>query len=232
MAEGSETQLPPAAWRDASDAPDEHLLPGGAAARLPLSVILARLCEHPEPRISVAELTHLFGGRAMGALLFIFGLACMLPLPPGATTIFGFPLVLLAPQLIIGSSAPWLPKGVRDRTIATADLKKGLPPLIPWLRRLEAVSRPRLSFLFGSVGERLIGLVCFLLALVLILPIPGGNFLPAIAVSMLSFALIQRDGAIALVGYLVAIASASVLVLAAHVIVSMFRHVWEVVTAA
>lgn len=231
MAEGSETQLPPVSWREVEDAPDPVHLPE-SETRLPLSGILAGLCDYAEPRISVAELMHLFGGRAMGALLFVFGLACMLPLPPGATTIFGFPLVLLAPQLIIGSSVPWLPKAVRSRTLATADLKKGLPRLIPWLRRLEAVSRPRLAILFGPVGERLIGLVCFLLALVLILPIPGGNFLPAIAVSMLSFALIQRDGLIALIGYAVAVASASVLVLAAHVIVTMFRHVWDVVTAA
>ena len=40
----------------------------------------------------------MFGGRAIGALLFVFGLICTLPLPPGATTIFGFPLLLLAPQ--------------------------------------------------------------------------------------------------------------------------------------
>lgn len=226
MSEGSDT---PASWRSTAD---EHVLTHEAEERLPLSTILQQLCDYPQSRISISELMHLFGGRAMGALLFVFGLACMLPLPPGATTIFGLPLVLLAPQLIIGAEAPWLPRRVRFSSIATEDLQKGLPRLIPWLKRLEAISRPRVAFLFGSVGERLIGLVCLLLGLVLILPIPGGNFLPAIAVSMLSFALIQRDGVIALMGYAVAIASASVLVLAAHVIVTMFRHVWDVVAAA
>lgn len=145
-----------------------------------------------------------FGGRAIGALLFIFGLACTLPLPPGATTIFGFPLLLLAPQLVIGSRAPWLPERVKSRTLSTADLKKALPKAIPTLQKVEAISKPRLVFLFGSVGERVLGLVCTALALVLILPIPGGNILPAMAVSALSFALIQRDGIIALVGYALA----------------------------
>jgi hypothetical protein len=200
--------------------------------QLPLSSVLAGIAEHDGARISVAELTQKFGGRAIGALLFIFGLACMLPLPPGATTIFGFPLVLLAPQLIIGASVPWLPSGVKDRTIATDDLRKGLPRLVAGLRRVEAVSKPRLSLLFNPVGERLIGVVCLALALVLILPIPGGNILPALAVSALSFALIQRDGVIALIGYAIAIASASVLVLAAHIIVSMFTHFWGLVTGA
>ena len=229
MVEGSNTPAPPASWRAP---PEEHVLAHEAETRLPLSAILEALCDYPQSRISVAELMHLFGGRAMGALLFIFGLACMLPLPPGATTIFGLPLVLLAPQLIIGAEAPWLPKKMRSSSLATEDLQKGLRRLVPWLKRLEAVSRPRFTFLFGAVGERLIGVVCLLLGLVLILPIPGGNFLPAIAVSMLSFALIQRDGLIALIGYAVAVASASVLVLAAHIIVSMFHHMVAVLTAA
>jgi hypothetical protein len=201
-------------------------------AELPLSVVLAEIAEHGEDRISVEELTHRFGGRAIGALLFVFGLACMLPLPPGATTIFGFPLVLLAPQLIIGAGVPWLPARVKESTISTAHLKEGLPRFIRVLRKVEAVSKPRFVLLFGPVGERLIGVVVLALALVLILPIPGGNILPAMAVSALAFALIQRDGLIALVGYALAITSASVLALAAHIIVRMFLHVWGIVTAA
>ena len=199
---------------------------------LPLSAILDDILEHHEPRISVAELTHMFGGRAIGALLFVFGLACTLPLPPGATTIFGFPLVLLAPQLIIGASAPWLPARLKSQTIALDDLRKGLPRVIRLLRRVEAVSKPRMTMLLNPIGERVIGVICLALALVLILPIPGGNILPALAVSTLSFALIQRDGLIAILGYLLAFTSASVLALAAHVIVRMLLHIWQVVTVA
>jgi hypothetical protein len=198
----------------------------------PLSAVLQDIADHDQPRISVEQLMQKFGGRAIGALLFIFGLACMLPLPPGATTIFGFPLLLLAPQLVIGASAPWLPERVKRRTLSTADLRKGLPRLIPSLRRVEAISRPRLVFLFGGLGERALGVVCTALALVLILPIPGGNILPAMAVSALSFALIQRDGLIALLGYALAVTSASILVLAAHIIVRMFLHAWAVISPA
>jgi hypothetical protein len=203
-----------------------------SATELPLSAVLRDIVEHSEARISVDELMHRFGGRAIGALLFIFGLACTLPLPPGATTIFGFPLLLLAPQLIIGGGSPWLPARLTRRTISTAELKSGLPKVIPWLQRVEAVSKPRLGILFGRTGERLIGIVCTVLALVLILPIPLGNILPALAVSVLSFSLIQRDGLIALFGYVLAVTSASVLVLAAHIIVRTFQHMLSVMTAA
>jgi hypothetical protein len=192
--------------------------------REPLSVVLDDLSRGETLQISVDELTVRFGGRALGALLFMFSLACLLPLPPGATTILGLPLVLLAPQLLFGTGAPWLPRAVRERQIATADLRNGLPRLLPWLRRIEAVSKPRLAGLFGPVGRRIIGLVCSLLALVLILPIPLGNMLPALAVSVLSFSLIQRDGVIALIGLAIAAASAGVLALAAHIVVKALQQ--------
>lgn len=196
-----------------------------------LSDILKALADHEEPQISVAQMVERFGGRALGGLLLIFGLACSLPLPPGGTTIFGAPLLLLAPQLVIGARHPWLPSKVRRGSMATADLRKGLPRILPWVRRIEAVSRPRFGFLFGGVGERVIGVTCTLLAAILILPIPLGNMLPAAAVSVLSLALIQRDGLLALFGYALTAASFGVLVLAGsllthgfHQLLGLFSH--------
>ena len=199
-------------------------MPAAAHHRLPLSTLLQSLADRDTAEVSIGELMELFGGRAMGALLLVFGLVCTLPLPPGGTTIFGAPLLLLAPQLVAGSRAPWLPAGLRARTLATADLRRGLPRFLKWLVRIEAVSRPRLIFLFGPVGDRLIGLVCTVLALVLILPIPLGNILPAASVSVLSLALVQRDGVLALAGYALAAASAGVLVLAAEIIGALFER--------
>jgi hypothetical protein len=190
----------------------------------PLSEVLQEIADAPSERITINELSARFGGRALGALLLIFGILCLLPLPPGGTTIFGLPLLLLAPQLMMGARAPWLPQSLRCREIALDDLRSGLPRVVRWLRRIEALSRPRFIFLFGGVGQRLIGFVCTLLALVLILPIPLGNLLPAAAVCVLSLSLVQRDGLLALLGYAAAATSASVLVLAAHLIIRVFEQ--------
>lgn len=197
----------------------------------PLSVLLRETAARPGT-VCVSDLMETFGGRAVGALILIFALICLLPLPPGATTIFGAPLLLLAPQLAFGSRAPWLPAALKNKAIKTADLRRGLPKVLIWVERMEAVTRPRLTFLFGSVGERLIGLVCTALAFVLILPIPLGNMLPAAAVSVLAFALIQRDGVLALVGYGLVALSASVLILAANMIARVLQHLVITVTGA
>jgi hypothetical protein len=200
--------------------------------RQPLSAILREVSEQTGPTISVGELTERFGGRAMGALLLVFGLACTLPLPPGGTTIFGAPLVLLAPQVAAGSRAPWLPGRLRRKAVAVADFRKGLPRVLVWLERVEALSRPRLPFLFGGWGDRAIGATCTVLALVLILPIPLGNILPAASVSVLSFSLLQRDGLLALLGYALAAVSAGLLVLSAGLLASLAGPVLELVGVA
>jgi hypothetical protein len=198
----------------------------------PLSAILRDVVDGDAERVCVSDLMEHFGGSAMGAILLIFGLACLLPLPPGSTTILGAPLMLLAPQLAFGRQSPWIPKSLWTRSIAVSDLRRGLPKVLKWLERMEAVSRPRLTFLFGSIGRRMIGLVCSVLALVLILPIPAGNFVPAISVSLLSLSLLQRDGYLALAGYAAAAASAAILVLAFGLIRSVLLHLITVLWGA
>lgn len=196
----------------------------------PLSVILRDLCD--EPRITVGEIVQRFGRRAFGALLFVFSTPNLLPLPPGSSTALGLPLVLLSPQVAIGVHAPWLPRFVDDREISGADLSRFFRPLLNVVEKIEKVSRPRLAFMFGGVGDRLIGVVCTLLALVLILPIPFGNMLPALTIGVLGFSLVQRDGLFALLGYGLAAVSAGVLVFAADVVIDAVRHLVNWLNAA
>ena len=196
-------------------APDTH-------AR-PLSQVVRDLAGSEAQSISLGEMVDALGASALAGLILVFGLACALPLPPGATTVFGLPLVFLSPQLLFDQARPWLPRRLRERRMSMADVRSALQRMAPWLSRMEAISRPRLGFVVGVHGRRLIGLICTLFALVLILPIPLGNMLPAAAVTVFSLALIQRDGAIAMAGYVVAAASVGVLVLAANLVGAVIK---------
>lgn len=184
--------------------------------REPLSAVLRHLCDaSDDDSLTVGEIVLLFGRRAFGALMFIFAIPNTLPLPPGSSSILGLPLVLLAPQVMLGFRRPWLPKFIYNRHVKSSDLHRLLDPLISKLERVEKISRPRLTFLFGPIGDRVIGVVCTLLAIVLIFPIPLGNLAPAICIGALSLGLFQRDGVIALVGYGVFVLSIGLLVLSA-----------------
>lgn len=188
----------------------------GAAA---LSTVLSRLADHPGPSVTLDELVRQFGARAFGALLFIFAVPNLLPLPPGSSTVLGAPLLLIGPQLAVGAAEPWLPKGVARQTIRTSVLADVCRRALPWVLKAERLSSRRLAALFGGPGHLIVGIVCTLLAMVLVLPIPLGNMLPALAIVVLGLSLTQRDGVLALAGYAIASVSAGVLLLSGHMIV-------------
>lgn len=196
--------------------------------RRPLSELLADLGDDPDPQVTVGEIVHRLGRRSFGALLFVFSAPNWLPLPPGSSTFLALPLLLLAPQIALGIRGPWLPGFVDRRTLKRADLANGLNKLIPTLRKIEKVSRPRLTFLFGPLGDRLIGLTVTLLSLVLLLPIFLGNMAPAAAIAAFGLALVQRDGILALIGYAIAGVSVGLLVVGWQVAAAFIGHILRV----
>jgi len=189
--------------------------PSGAPPYAALSELLRSLCDGPPGPVRVREIVDHFGHRAFGAALFVFSVPNLLPLPPGSSTFLGLPVLILAPQLAVGARRPWLPRSVGERTIDRATLTRVFNRLIPGLQRVETLLAPRLGFLFGPVGDRLIGATCFLMAIVLILPIPLGNMAPAATISVFALSLTQRDGLFALAGYAMTIGSLGLLVLGA-----------------
>ena len=178
------------------DEPHDH-----QERKLTLSEVMGEIAADPDPTVTLGEIIHRLGHRAFGAMFFVFAAPNWLPMPPGASTFLGFPLVLMTPQMIFGVRGPWLPNFIDERKIKRQHMTDAFRKLIPWLVKVEKVSRPRLTFLFGPVGDRVIAFVCFLLALVLILPIPLGNMAPAAAIAIFGLAMIQRDGVLALVAY-------------------------------
>lgn len=74
----------------------------------------------------------------------------------------------------------------------------------PWLERAERLLRPRASALALPPMEYVVGFVCLLLAVVLVLPIPLGNILPALAISLMALGVLERDGLWVLAGFIVA----------------------------
>jgi hypothetical protein len=190
--------------------------------RMSLSEILRDLCDLSHETEDFGSLTARFGRRAFGALLFLFAAPNLLPLPPGSSTFLGAPLLLFAPQLALGVPSPWLPARLRGRRLDMGVLRGVFLRLIPRVEQVERISTARLTFLFSPLGDRIIGVCCTVLAFVLMLPLPLGNLLPAVAISLFALALMQRDGALALAGYVATAVSLGVLALAAGVIHRLF----------
>ena len=172
-------------------------------------MLIALSADTLRERISVGDLLVALGDRATAALLFIFAFPNVLPTPPGTSTVLGAPLIFLAAQLMLGR-APWLPVFLAKRSMSRADFASLIKRIVPWLLRAESLLRPRLGTLARPPMENLIGLASLLLAVVLVLPIPLGNVLPALAISLLALGVLERDGIWVLTG--IAVAGAAVTV--------------------
>lgn len=187
-----------------------------------LSEILSGLAvDEGRPRVSVADLFEAMGDRAFGALILIFALPNIVPTPPGTSALTGTPLVFLAVQLMLGQK-PWLPRIIADRSMTRQDFATIVNRVTPWLARAERMLRPRLGFLVYPPAEYLIGFVCLALSLVLALPVPLGNMLPAIAICFFSFGILERDGICVLIGSAVSVVAVTVVAGVVYALVKGF----------
>jgi hypothetical protein len=154
--------------------------------------------------ITIAQLIAGIKTQALALLLIMFALPNILPSPPGTTTIFGAPLVLLTLQMALGREV-WLPRLVLDRALPRAALMAILAKAQPHFARVERLLRPRLLVLTAPISQRGLGVMMVVLSVLIMLPIPLANTGPAIAITLVAIGLIERDGLFILAGITAAI---------------------------
>jgi hypothetical protein len=174
---------------------------------------------HPAERIAFGDLLHGLGPRGFGLILLLLALPNSFPIPspPGVSTLFGVPMMLLAAQIALKRTHPWLPAFIRRKTIAREDLLRLLDKAEPWILKVERYLHPRLHHLTLGVSRRIGGLVAFLMAAIMSLPIVFGNFLPALAILLIALALTEDDGVLMLAGWTVAIIATAVIGLIVYI---------------
>ena len=165
------------------------------ARPLPLSQRLAQIVEEPGPdRLTFSELATQLHARTWGGLLVIFAAINVIPLPPGASIFFAIPLIIVTAQMAFGRASPWFPARIDRRGVTKEELRR-LIAKMEWIEvRVERMFKPRLATLTGPTATRLIGIVCFILALMTMLPIV--HVAPAAVIVLFGLALIYRDGAL------------------------------------
>lgn len=164
------------------------------APRKRLSQILTTIAaDDSRERISVRDLMAMMPGRALTGLILLFAAPNVVPGPPGLSTVLGLPLVYLTFQLMMGKK-PWLPNLIAERSLMREDLAVMVDRIAPLLARVERLLRPRFYLLANRRAEHVVGAFCLLLSIILTLPVPLGNMLPALAISLMALGLLQRDG--------------------------------------
>ncbi len=173
-------------------------------------------------KISLSYIVGQLDDQARGILIILFAIPNCVPGIPGTSAITGLPLLILTAQMALSRPA-WLPGFLSRRTVDRVWLETVLAKAAPSIRRVERLIRPRLSILTLGPAEQLIGILCAILALTVMLPIPLGNTLPAVALIFFSLGMIGRDGIWVLAGLFVSGMAAAVLAFAGW---AAFQSLW------
>jgi hypothetical protein len=208
--------LPAAPAKPAPDAPasDDETVVG----------MLDDLTAGGEGELTAQTLVDHLGRKGFGPVLLALGVPMLAPLPPGAPIIFAVPLLIVCLQMVVGRQTLWLPKSIAHKGFEREKLAKLVAKVTPWISKVEKHLKPRLGFLVVGLGERMLGLTCTVVAIVLVLPVPFANFVPSLAITAFGLALARKDGLMALAGYALVAASVAVIWLSVYVVRMGWNH--------
>jgi hypothetical protein len=169
-----------------------------------LSTILDRAGGKP---LSLRQIVEILHGRGIDVVVIILVLPFCQPIPlPGLSTPFGLALMLVGLRIAL-RQRPWLPDWLLRREISYETLAKIIHGAVAVAKRLEKVIHPRLRFMkrwwsFNVVNGLAIASSSFLLMLPL--PIPFSNTIPAWSILLLALGMMEEDGAVIALGYMMA----------------------------
>lgn len=160
---------------------------------------------------SISELTDAVGDKGFGLLLMLLSLPSALPIPaPGYSIPFGIAMAIIAVQIFIGKQAIWLPRRIMRFRIHPKLATKMVGTGAAFLRRVEKLIKPRIRWMHSRAGHSLLAVIILLMSLFMMIPIPGTNTMPAMAIFIIGVSMAEEDGFIAIGALLCAILAASV----------------------
>lgn len=181
----------------------------------------------PGETVAVGDIVDALGQRAHGTVLLLLAVPNLVPIPilPGSTTIFGALIALVAVQLIVGQPVLWLPDRVRVHQVARTTAAT-------WLARATTLT----GHLAGGEDclpdkqpehgllSRAVGLLALVHGVILALPIPFANFLPAIGVACLGAGLARCRRRPLLIALIITAATLLVIAFASRWLVRSWRR--------
>lgn len=161
--------------------------------------LLKRLAKEP---LTLGEILAETYERGFSLSIGLLVLPFLFPMPPGLSSVLGLGCFVLAIQMVMGRRVPWLPKKVAKFKFPrnfSLQLLQNIKRVTRWL---EKIVRPRsLKIAESSYVWRTNGLCIAWLAILLMLPIPFTNPLPATGILLLAVATLEADGLLMLFGY-------------------------------
>jgi len=179
-----------------------------------LSVTFERTAaEIRDHSVTVRGLMGLIGEQGLLIVCVLLSIPFLLPVAiPGTSTVFGL-LIGLIGAGVTANRLPWLPARLLDHPLQARHVTPVLTQGAAWARRFERFLRPRwLLLTHGPTVNRVNGLMLIAAAVSLLAPlpmVPFSNSLPALGIALLALGMVERDGALVLLGHLASLAGAA-----------------------
>ena len=154
----------------------------------------------PEDGLTLGEFMEKLGERAFGVILFALAIPVCIPFLYGIPQVISLPMLALATQMAAGRHEPWLPRKFAARRLSKSGLARMGRIANRWFGWIENIARPRLLFLSGRTGERIVGAIFCLFCVSILTPLPLTNSAPGVAIAVAALGLISRDGILVLLG--------------------------------
>ncbi|HUE45381.1 MAG TPA: exopolysaccharide biosynthesis protein [Aestuariivirgaceae bacterium] len=171
----------------------------------PPSALLRALASDPRSELRLTDILAYLGDRALAGAMLVFALPILAPLPPGSNFVLGVPLLAITGQLMIGRNTLWLPDMIGRKQMRLETFRSFLHKAADRVEWFEKYMKPRHGIFCTPRADRLVGGACFVLALLLFLPLPFASLLPALALSLFALGLVKRDGVLIAAGWLIVI---------------------------
>lgn len=160
--------------------------------------------------MQIREMIEILHGRGLPMVIILLCLPFLSPVTiPGISIPFGLAIGLCGLRIGFGHK-PWLPKVILDRRVSYHALEKMVRAGCKIYGRIEKFLRPRLTFFLAGPGMGMVvGLAIAISGVLLSLPIPLPfiltNTIPGFAIVFLALGLMERDGLLILIGYILTI---------------------------
>ena len=192
------------------------------------------LRKRKQNKYSIKQLVEFFGSDSHWAIIFVVNFPMSIPSPPyGAgfeTLPSGFVTLILVYQILLGYKNVQLPEFISKKFIDISILKtSSYEKVDKALKWIEKRLKKRKTEIFNPVFEKMLAVSVIPNALLMMLPVILTNWLPCVAITIMSFVYLFKDGYIIFISLLF-----SWFVVAFYLIVFIFfgsflwkkRHIW------
>ncbi len=150
-------------------------------------------------RADIGQIVSVLRGKVFAILILVFALPVSIPNIPGISALFAPLIIVPAIFMVLNEKKPRLPKFISSISFQTKHLRFAIEKSLPFVKQLEKLISPRLSFLSSGFAIYFLALEIVFLSLILLLPIPLGNMMPAIAIAIIALGILENDGLLIIV---------------------------------